>query len=304
MVKRHGATLSLLVLFAWLACLPAQEPQAAQKQTPALPPGVKALRDLPYVPDGHERQKLDLYLPEKAEGSLPVVVWVHGGAWRQGSKDRCPVVSFVPKGYAAASINYRLSQHAKFPAQIEDCREAIRWLRAHAKEYHLDNDRFGVWGASAGGHLVALLGASGTVTEWGAKGAHADQSCKVQAVCDWFGPSDFYRLGGKNPNGDNALAQLIGGPVSENKEKADKASPVTYVAKDAPPFLIMHGDKDALVPLSQSEVLTDALKKAGVDVSLIVLSGAGHGGPAFQSEDTRKQVVEFFDKHLKGSVKK
>ena len=157
-----------------------------------MPDGVKAHRDLVYVGNGHERHKLDLFVPEKADGPLPLIIWVHGGGWQNGSKDGCPPLrdGYTERGYAVASINYRLSGHAVFPAQIEDCKAAIRWLRAHAKEYNLDPQRFGVWGSSAGGHLVALIGTSGDVKEFDV-GANLDQSSRVQAVCDYYGPTDF-----------------------------------------------------------------------------------------------------------------
>ena len=148
-----------------------------------------------------------------------------------------------------ASINYRLSQHAVFPAQIEDCKAAIRWLRANAAKYHLDPDHIGVWGASAGGHLVAMLGTTGGVKELEGKGGNLDQSSRVQCVVDWFGPTDLATMGGSHDNPASPDRQLIGGPVQENKEKARKASPLTYVSKDSAPFLIMHGDKDNMVPL-------------------------------------------------------
>src|SRR5208282_1821342 len=212
-----------------------------------VPEGTKVLRDLDYVKDGHERHKLDLYLPEKAEGALPVVVWIHGGGWSAGSKAGCPAVPMVAQGSAVSSINYRLSQHATLPAQIEDCKAAIRWLRANAKTYHLDPDRIGVWGASAGGHLVALLGTTGGVKELEGNDGNLDQSSRVQAVVDWFGPTDFRNIGKQLESPNSPVSKLLGGPVSENKEKAEKASPVTYVGKDDPPFLIMHGDKDPLV---------------------------------------------------------
>src|SRR5262249_37667916 len=164
--------------------------------------------------------------------------------------------------YAAASIGYRLSQHAKFPAQIEDCKAALRWLRANAKKYGLDPDRVGVWGASAGGHLVALLGTAADVKEWDGVGGNTDQSSRVQRVCDRFGPSDFMTIAGKSPRADSPVAELLGGPVAENKENAAKASPVTHVSKSSAPFLILHGDEDPTVPVAQSEELADALKKA------------------------------------------
>jgi acetyl esterase/lipase len=282
----------------------AQEKGKTQNPAPPpLPPGVKALRDLEYVKGGHERQRLDLYLPDKITGPLPVVVWIHGGGWRGGSKEGCRAMPFAVEGYAVASINYRLSQHATFPAQIEDCKAAIRWLRAHAKEYDLDPKHIGVWGASAGGHLVALLGTSGGVKELEGNLGNPDQSSRVQAVCDWFGPADFTRIAGKSADADSAIGRLLGGPIQDNKEKAKLASPVTFISKENPPFLIMHGDMDKTVPLSQSEALAEALKKAGVDATLVVLKGAGHGGNQFTSPQTRQSIREFFDKHLKKTAK-
>jgi acetyl esterase/lipase len=272
----------------------------AQRPQAKVPEGTKAHRDLEYVKGGHERQRLDLYVPEKADGPLPVIVWVHGGAWLGGSKEGVgPALSFIRKGYAVASINYRLSQHARFPAQIEDCKAAIRWLRAHAKEYNLDPDRFGVWGASAGGHLVALLGTSGDVKDLEGKEGTPGQSSRVQAVVDWFGPTDVTRMGGSHDGPDSPEARLLGGPVQENMEKAVRANPITYVSRDDPPFLIMHGDKDPTVPFSQSELLLEALRNAGVEATFMPVKGAGHGGREFSSEENCKLVEGFLDKHLK-----
>ena len=266
---------------------------------PRLPPGVEVLRDLQYVEGGHERNRLDLYLPEKTEGRLPLIVWIHSGAWLGGSKDGCPAVPFVTKGYAVASINYRLSQHAVFPAQIEDCKAAIRWLRANAAKYQLDPDHIGVWGASAGGHLVAMLGTTGGVKEMEGTGGNLDQSSRVQCIVDWFGPSDLLTMAGSHDNPASPESRLIGGPVQKNKENARKASPVTYVSKDSAPFLIMHGDQDNVVPPGQSEELVAALKKAGVEVKLQIIEGNGHGGPGFNSPENRKLVADFFAKHLR-----
>jgi acetyl esterase/lipase len=276
----------------------------AQGLRPNLPDGSKAHRDLEYVRGGHERQRLDLYLPEKADRPLPVIVWVHGGAWLAGSKEGGgPALSFVRRGYAVASINYRLSQHARFPAQIEDCKAAIRWLRANAKTYKLDPAHIGVWGASAGGHLVALLGTAGGVKEWEARAGNAGQSSRVQAVVDWFGPTDFTKMGGSHDRADSPEAKLIGGAVQDNKERAAKANPITYVGKDAAPFLILHGDQDKTVPYSQSELLAEALQRAGVEVTLKKIEGTGHGGPAFNSPENRKLIEQFFDRHLKKEKK-
>jgi len=218
--------IGLVVTLVWVNLAAAQE-QPKRPAPPRLPEGVKVLRDLLYVAGGHERNRLDLYLPEKAEGRLPLVVWIHGGGWQGGNKENCPAVPFATRGYAVASINYRLSQHAVFPAQIEDCKAAIRWLRANAAKYHFDADHIGVWGESAGGHLVALLGTTGGVKDLEGSGGNLDQSSRVQCVVDWFGPTDFV---GWDPNFNKAvypmIAHLLGGLVQENKEKARKASPL------------------------------------------------------------------------------
>ena len=286
--------IGLAVFLAWVNLAVSQERPAP----PKLPEGVRVLRNLQYVEGGHERNRLDLYLPEKAEGRLPLVVWIHGGAWQAGSKEGCPAVPLTAKGYAVASINYRLSQHAVFPAQIEDCKAAIRWLRANAAKHHLDADRIGVWGASAGGHLVALLGTTGGVKDLEGSRGNLDQSSRVQCVVDWFGPSNLATMGKQADKPGTPVARLIGGPVQENEEKARKASPLTYVGNDSAPFLIMHGDKDNTVPLNQSEMLAKALKKAGVEVTLQVVKGNGHGGPGFNSPESRKLIEDFFAKHL------
>jgi acetyl esterase/lipase len=251
---------------------------AALAQQP-LPPGVKVERNLEYVKDGHERNKLDLYLSEKTEGAAPLVVWIHGGGWRRGSKDNCPLVWLVPKGYAVASISYRFLQHAEHPAQIEDCKAAIRWLRANAKKYNLDVERVGVAGASAGGHLAALLGVSAHAKELEGSGGNAEQSSTVQAVIDLFGPLGIPSEGGR------------------------KGEVLPFVGKDSPPFLIVHGDADKTVPIRQSEQLTEALKKAGASVTFERIEGAGHSGKEFQTPEMRKEYLAFFDKHIKRTKK-
>jgi acetyl esterase/lipase len=242
----------------------------------------RTFRDIAYVTNGHERQKLDLYLPASTR-PVPLVILVHGGAWLGGSKDREPHAKFVAQGYAVAAINYRLSQHAIFPAQIEDCKAAVRWLRAHAAEYGVDPNHFAAIGSSAGGHLVAMLGTTGHTKQFDV-GENLGVSSSVQAVVDRFGPTDFLQMqahqlpgGMQHDTPDSPEARLIGGPIQENKDKVAAANPITYITKDTPPFLIFHGDKDPLVPHHQSELLEAALKKAGVPVTLYTVKGAGHG---------------------------
>ncbi len=264
--------------------------------------GKRTYLNVEYVPGGHERQKLDIYLPERGgdTGPLPVVVWIHGGAWRAGSKKNCRSKVFLKDGYAAASINYRLSQHGTFPAQIEDCKTAIRYLRANAKKYNIDPERIGVWGSSAGGHLVALLGTTSDIKGFD-KGANLHISSKVQAVCDFFGPTDFTKMSDFESRMDHDAADspesiLVGGPVQENKEACKRANPITYVSRNDPPILIVHGDKDPLVPHNQSELLYESLKKADVDVKFHTVKGGGHG---FKNIQVDRMVKEFFNKHLK-----
>src|SRR5262249_38247477 len=197
MSRRLGPAVVFLALVAALALLASagalsRSPQAkekakAQPKAPNIPEGTQTTRDLRYGPH-QERNTLDLYVP-KSDTPLPLVIWVHGGGWQDGNN---PAMQLLKSGYAVASINYRLSQHAVFPAQIEDCKAAVRLLRANAKKYNLNPDAFGAWGASAGGHLVALLGTSGEVKELeGEVGESKDTSSRVQAVVDFYGPTDL-----------------------------------------------------------------------------------------------------------------
>jgi acetyl esterase/lipase len=287
------------------------DPKAKQKQPPQaakLPAGTREFRDLVYGPHNKDdRNSLDLFVP-KSDRPLPLVLWVHGGAWQGGSKNPGnPAMRLLERGYAVAATNYRLSQHATFPAQIEDCKAAVRYLRANAEKYNLDPGAFGVWGSSAGGHLVALLGTAGDVKELEGDGENRCTPSRVQAVADFYGPTDLTKMAAQSgPNSKidhdapNAPeAKLLGGPVQQNKEKAARANPITYVSKDDPPFLIVHGDADPVVPLGQSELLHAALKKAGVESELVVIKGGGHGGAGFGTPENQDKIAAFFDRHLK-----
>ena len=291
---------SILFLFV-TGCVVA----SAQPLGQPVPADTIVHRDLAYVPGGHERQKLDLYLP-KGGTNLPLIINIHGGAFKMGSKEHGVPTEYLAQGYAVASINYRLSQHAKFPAQIEDCKAAVRWLRAHAAEYRLDAKQIAAWGASAGGHLAAMLGTTGDVKEFDV-GGNLDQSSRVQAVVDYFGPTDFLQMDAHRlPNGmthdpaNSPESLLIGGAIQENKEKTARANPITYVTSDDPPFLICHGDADQLVPHHQSELLEAALKKAGVTVTFYSVPGAGHG--PFSDPKVAVMTREFLAKTLKPSA--
>jgi len=270
--------------------------QETLQSSPPPSPSVRLHKDLAYLPNGHERQKLDLYVPENRDGLMPLIVWIHGGGWMGGSKTRCPPLPWTKKGYVVASIDYRLSQDAKFPAQIEDCKAAIRWLRVNAKEYKIDPARIVAWGGSAGGHLASLLGTAGDTPEW-------DQgvptvSSRVQAVIDWYGRADLTRVSTDPALADSPSALLLGGCGKDVAELAEKASPILHVSKDDPPFLIMHGSMDSLVPVRQSQAFAGALKEAGVDSHLVILEGAGHGGEEFLSSEKVEIIDAFLKQHL------
>jgi acetyl esterase/lipase len=272
------------------------------------PEGVRLVPDLPYAGNDNPRQCLDLLLPEDPKGNdpLPVVVWIHGGAWRGGDKRGGirQLADLIASGnYAGVSVAYRLSAEAVWPAQIHDCKAAIRWIRANANKHSLDPQRIGVWGSSAGGHLVAMLGTSGGVQQLeGDLGPHTDQQSPVRCVVDFFGPSELLTMGQypsriKHDAAQSPESRLVGGPLQERKEAARSASPITYVSGDDPPFLIVHGTEDPAVPFNQSERLEAALRSAGADVTFVKVLGGGHGG--FRSPELLRRVALFFDKHLR-----
>jgi acetyl esterase/lipase len=293
---------------------PATKTPAAGQAEVKLPAGIKLERDISYIPNGDEAQRLDIYLPEKAsEKPLPLVVHIHGGGWKGGSKYPCSLAPMVNRGYVVASIEYRFSQKALFPAQIQDCQAAIRWLRANAKTYNIDPEHVGVVGGSAGGHLSALVATAGGKDAFPKIGGNDDQSDRVQCVIDIFGPTNFATVMEQAVNDKNVknifafntpsdpYSSLIGVGLNEDKAKTDAVSPVTYVSEDNPPTLILHGTHDTLVPYAQSEELAAVLKAKGVPVWLQTLPGSGHGGGGFGKPQIVSLMQNFFDKYLTGA---
>ena len=264
--------------------------------------------DQAYADNDNPRQKLDLYLPRKRNNDkpLPVIVFIHGGGWKGGDRSagNRQLERFVVSGeYAGVSVGYRLTNEAQWPAQIYDCKAAIRWIRAHAKENQLDADHIAVWGSSAGGHLVSMIGTSGGVPQLeGRLGGNLDQSSRVTCVANFYGPEDFITMVKQESTVDRSTrdypeALLIGGRVQDIPDAAKMASPITYVSKDDPPFLTAHGTKDPLVPFAQATELHKALKEAGVSSTLITMKNGGHG---FAHNRLDEVVKAFFDKHLRG----
>lgn len=282
---------------------PATQPPAS----PAIPDAAKVERDVVYGRAGRVELKLDLYYPHgKATGPLPVAVYIHGGGWTKGDKaggaGMLALGEVLRCGYLVASINYRLAPEFKFPAQIEDAKCAIRYLRAHAKELNLDPERIGVWGSSAGGHLAALVGTADASAGFDTSGGWTNHSSRVRAVVNIFGPAD---LSPRGELGNLRVGQTVFGAQSSDDPVLKQASPVTHVSADDPPFLLLHGNRDRLVPLSQSQMLLAQLRAAGVPASLVVVTNAGHGfapvggTPNPDRQELARMIADFFDQHLR-----
>ncbi|MFC2019920.1 prolyl oligopeptidase family serine peptidase [Chloroflexota bacterium] len=304
------AVLPLLILLL-IACQPSPPSTTTKPEVP-LPPAlpttkVKVIKDVGYGQGGDEVLKLDIYLPEvPAATPMPAVIWIHGGGWQGGDKYPGRIRLLAERGFFGASINYRLSDIAPFPAAVEDCKLAVRWLRANAEKYNVDPERIGVWGGSAGGHLVMMVGSADETAGLEGKGGLAKFSSRVQAVCAYYGPSDFNAIG--SPRSNSAHVKFLGGTIEEIPDIYTLASPVTYVTPDDPPLLLVHGDLDRTVPFNQSEIMLKAYQQAGIEATLIKVSGAGHGfkpaaeGPVSHSNEKIGQIVlDFFVRHLLGS---
>ena len=261
----------------------------------------KELHNIVYSsPDGHENV-LDLDVPEEGAGPFPLVILIHGGGWSSGSRENFTAPELVEDGFAVATIDYRLAPEFKFPAYIQDVKSAIRFLRGHASQYQLNPDKIGLWGSSAGGHLAVLAALSDKAGPWDV-GDNLEVSSSVQAVVDWFGPTSFQGLENASESAKNTVKQAFG----DDSLLWRQASPLFLVHRGAPPFLIMHGLQDKLVPFSQSEQLYDSLRAAEVSAKLVPVKHAGHDfrnveGTAEPSQPKlRQQVFDFFRRTLKG----
>lgn len=270
--------------------------------------GLRRDLDLEYASPGSGPLSLDLYRPDADDHPHPVVVYIHGGAWAMGDKaDRAETraEALARAGIAVASVNYRLSDIAPFPAQLHDVKGAVRWLRAAGGSFGLATDRIGAFGPSAGGHLAAMAGlTSGDPALEGTTGGNLDQSSAVQAVVDWYGPTDLTAAGGRNALeaallGRSFEAKLLGvESVTDDREGACQASPRWHVDRSAPPFLLMHGDRDHIVPLAESATLHEMLVSHDVESTLVVLGGAGHDDHRFDAPGSIEIVAGFLRRHL------
>jgi acetyl esterase/lipase len=271
------------------------------KPGPKVPDSVVFETGVEYAnPDG-QHLRLDLARPKAGAGPFPAVLCIHGGGFRAGSREGYDglCVRLAERGYVAATASYRLAPKYQFPAAVHDVKAAVRWLRAHASEYHIDPDRIGVTGGSAGGHLAQFLGVTGGVRRFEGDGGNPDVSSRVACVVNVYGPSDFTKSYGKSVDAAEVLPLWLGGDLEHAKARHILASPLNWVTPEAAPTLCIHGTADKYVAHEQSVWLVDRLRASGVEADLLTMPGAGHG---FRGEEVKKAdeaLFEFFDKHLK-----
>jgi len=288
---RKPAMLLPVVLF--VALLPAIQATAAD--------AMRHLVDVTYAQVGAQPMRLDLHLP--ADRAAPLVVYLHGGAWRDGNKTQYPEF-LVAHGFAVASVEFRSSNVARFPANVHDIKAAIRFLRAKAGEYGYNAERIAISGASSGGHLAALVGTTNGMAQLeGDEGAFAKESSAVQAIVSWYGASNLHTiLAQSTPFGlsvrEPALRLLLGGLPEEAPSLARLASPVEHLDARDPPLLLMHGDQDRQMPVNQSLELEGAYRRAGLSVETFIVHGAGHGGDAFLSGEAAERAVVFLQRTI------
>ncbi|MCM2317062.1 MAG: alpha/beta hydrolase [Thermoanaerobaculia bacterium] len=299
-----------LVLFASAASAARLRP--VRRPAPGLQPPfeVTVARDVEYCRTGSRALLAHAVDPVTGAGSAPrpAIIWVHGGGWRSGTRDQglVRVEPLARRGWFGLTIEYRLSDEATFPAQIEDVKCAVRYLRANAAQLNVDPDRIAMWGASAGGHLVALTGVSADRPELEGVGSWLGVSSRVQAVVDWYGPSDLPNMesqglpcAGDHSSASSPEGLMLGCALASCPDKARAASPISYVSADDPPMLIQHGTDDCVVPPLQSSTFAAALTAAGATATLEPMPGAGHGGPEFVRNANLERIYRFLDETLK-----
>lgn len=302
-----------IFIFLFLLCtkLVAQPP--APDYSKSFIESSKSWVDVDYVGDGIIGHKLDIYLPKTGQAPFPVIIAIYGSAWFSNSSKSANFhvgldQALLSEGFAVVNINHRASTDAIWPAQIQDVKAAIRYIRANAETFSLDNSFIGITGFSSGGHLSAMAGVSShlktdiinglDIDLEGNLGEFTETSSHVDAVVDWFGPSNFLTMDecAGEPFHDNAKSPestLVGGPLQENKDKVALANPISYITKNDPPFLIFHGNKDPMVPMCQSEQLFEMLQKEGVQSEFIIVEGGGHGPLVFVDENFKKMNTFF-----------
>ena len=266
-------------------------------------PEIRVERDIVYGKADRVELRLNLALPGKGNGPFPAVVCIHGGGWYQGQRQDMDAMTelLARRGYVAATVSYRLVPTARFPAQIEDCKAAVRWLRANAAKYHINPDRIGAIGPSAGGHLSCLLGVTDKKDGLEGTGGNPEQSSRVQAVVSFFGRTNFTKKTWTEELEEKIFVPLIGASFEDKPELYKKISPIAYVSRTSPPFLLFHGTEDKLVPPRDSIDMAEKLRAAGVSAKAVIVEGEGHGSADWVEKWAKsvEQAVAFFDAHLK-----
>lgn len=298
--------LSMLFLVVMQPIVYPQNPSAVKSIFPA---GTTTYSNIPYAGDTLKKHLLDIYLPSHSSTKTPLIVWVHGGAWMLNDKYadmsymKNTIKAFIDSGYALASIDYRYSTAAVFPAQVQDCNQALEYLYQHAGQYKFDKSRIALIGFSAGGHLASLLALShnNAIQEFYANGTKPHFS--IKCVLDFYGPSDLISAS-SNPdtsvnNARSPISLLLGAIPVDRPDLARRASPVTYIDKGDPPFIIVQGEKDESVPNTQSRLLSSSLKLAGVKNELIIVPNAPHYGEMFDADWIQERLFKFLGKYLK-----
>ena len=303
-MNQFRSILKIFLVFAAFNFSYGQVPDRIREMFPA---ETKFHPNVPYAKDTLKKHLLDIYLPPNATVNTPLIIWVHGGAWMLNDKYadmgymKNTVRSFIEKGYALASIDYRHSTTAIFPAQIQDCNQAVEFLYANASNYKFNKDKFVLIGFSAGGHLASLLALSNNNNVMEFYPAKKKTTFKIKAVIDFYGPSDFLSMtagGDPNMTGD-PISTLLGYAPLKRPDISKLASPCTYVDKNDPPFFIVHGEKDESVPYQQSVLLQSYLTIANVKNELTIVKDAPHYGVMFDVDDVRLKLFDFLEKNLK-----
>jgi acetyl esterase/lipase len=289
----------MLRLLPTLLALVVAAPAAAQKLE--VPDSVAFEPNIEYAnPDGQHLQ-LDLARPKTGDGPFPAVVCIHGGGFRAGTRQgyNSLCAKLASRGYVAVTVSYRLAPKYQFPAAVHDTKAAVRWLRANAAKYHIDPERIGTTGGSAGGHLAQFLGVTAGVKRFEGEGGNAEQSSGVRCVVNVYGPSDFTKSYGKSVDAAEVLPLFLGGNLEETRRRHIEASPLYWVTPDAAPTLCIHGTEDKYVAHEQAVWLIDKLKASAVEAELLTLEGAGHGFKGKDAETAENALFAFFDRHLK-----
>lgn len=257
-------------------------------------------KDVEYANPDNQHLQMNIARP-KGDGPFPAVMCIHGGGFRAGTRDGYDglIRKFAERGYVAATITYRLAPKYPFPAAIFDVKAGIRWLRANAGKYHIDTERIGVTGGSAGGHLAQFLGVTAGVKMFEGDEGNPEQSSRVACVVNFYGPSDFTKSYGKSVDAAEVLPLFLGGNLEQERQKHIAASPLYWVTPDAAPTLCVHGTKDKYVAYEQAVWIVDKLLNAGVEAELVTMQGAGHGFGGKDAEAADAAMFAYFDRHLK-----